>query len=262
VQAAASWGQGDPRGALAQLEELLALAPDHKDALRLREAWRAEHEARERQRQAAAAEAEARRNSVQTAALRVEDALGRGELDAAEAALSAAVAELGSHQPLRDLRRRLSEARRHPAEAGPGRLADMSTVGIDARRVAAARELAAAAAASRPPHDVLAGGMAPGQQGWGGAGGPGGASAGGSVPGWAPADAAAGWQPLAGKAAAAPEWLGSPTARLAAVLGAVVLFGLLLLGLWWVLSVPSPPATPGAVPAASPASGVGGTADP
>jgi hypothetical protein len=269
VEAAASWGQGNPLGALEKLDQLLALDPGHQDALGLQATWRAEHEARERQRQAVALESEARRQAVAAAVARVEAPLGRGDVDAAEAALSAATADLGSHQPLRDLRRRIGEARQAGAAAGGGgRLLDQSTVGIDAARMAIARERAAAEAARRGA-------------GAGGAAGPGGGFPNPPGVGGTPSGSPASWQasapemapssggpyqrvPFEGAAELAPAWGGglgawasSPAFRLALVLGGLLLVAVLALGLWWVVSTlaATSPATP--VPTATPGAGVG-----
>ena len=157
AQAAARWQQGEPEPALELLEQLLAIAPDHQDALGLRAAWRAEIAARERVR----AEAESRKNAIATAVTEAEALLARGDVDSAEAVIAAAQAHLGSHQPLRDLRRRISLARSSApaASVAPQQgFLDASTVGVQAGTVEAARQRVEAAA--RGERDVAGVGAA------------------------------------------------------------------------------------------------------
>jgi serine/threonine protein kinase len=144
AQAAARWQQGEPQPALELLEQLLAIAPDHQDALGLRAAWRAEIAERERVR----VEAETRRSAIAKAVVEAETLLTRGDVDGAEAVIAAAQAHLGSHQPLRDLRRRISLARSSApvaTVAPPRGFLDASTVGVQAGSVEAARQRVEAA---------------------------------------------------------------------------------------------------------------------
>jgi protein kinase-like protein/TonB-like protein len=147
AQAAAQWQQGQPQAALAAIDQLLARAPDHQDALRLRDSWRAELAERERVRAAALEETNVRRNAIGKAVAESEALLGRGDLDNAEAVVAAAQAQLGSHQPLRDMRRRIALARTAapaaPPQAGPTGVRvslDASTIGVGSSAVAAARQ--------------------------------------------------------------------------------------------------------------------------
>ena len=146
AQAAAQWQQGQPQPALAAIDQLLAIVPDHQDALRLRQTWSAELAERERVRAEAAAETEARRSALAKAVAETEALLVRGDIEGAEDAVAAAQAALGSHQPLRDLRRRIALARAAAPEAPTprgGRVpsVDASTVGVHGNSVAAARRL-------------------------------------------------------------------------------------------------------------------------
>ncbi len=147
AQAAAQWQQGQPQPALAAIDQLLASAPDHQDALRLRQTWRAELAERERLRAQAAAETEGRRSALAKAVAEAEALLVRGDVEGAEDAVAAAQAQLGSHQPLRDLRRRIALARaaapEPPVPTGGRRVpsVDASTVGVHGNSVAAARRL-------------------------------------------------------------------------------------------------------------------------
>jgi len=143
AQAAAKWQQGEPQAALQMIDALLVLAPGHADALRLRADWRAELAERERQRAEAADETNARRASLHKAVGEAEALLLRGDVDNAEAVVAAAQARLGSHQPLRDLRRRIALAR--SSAPAPGAVVrpvsvDASTVGVGSLAVAAAQQ--------------------------------------------------------------------------------------------------------------------------
>ncbi len=153
AQAAAAWQQGEPSSALALVDELLVAAPEHQDGLRLRQQWRAEVAERERAR----AQSETRRLAVAQAVSQAEALLSRGDVDAAESVVAAAQAALGSHQPLRDLRRRLALARSSAAggapAARPGVSTEAGTVGIVAASVAAARQRAEAASSAAPAPD-------------------------------------------------------------------------------------------------------------
>ena len=149
AQAAALWQQGQPEPALQMIDALLALVPDHQDATRLRDSWRAEIAERERARAAKEEEANARRGAVGKAVAEAESLLGRGDLDNAEAVVAAAQAHLGSHQPLRDLRRRIALARgaapsAPPASVVPRVSVDASTVGVGIGAIAAAQQRIAA----------------------------------------------------------------------------------------------------------------------
>src|SRR4030095_3651739 len=90
ARAAAQWQQAQPQAALLALDQLLASTPDHQDALRLRDSWRAELAERERIRAEAADEANARRTAIAKAVAESEALLGRGDLDSAEAVVAAA----------------------------------------------------------------------------------------------------------------------------------------------------------------------------
>jgi hypothetical protein len=239
VQAVARWEQGEPQPALELIEQLLVVAPGHGDALRLRDTWRSELEQREQQRAAQAAESATRRLAVSTAVARVKEQIFRGNLDAADAALAAALAELGSHQPLRDLRRQISEARQRE---GVGRKAstEAPTVGLGGDRISAAR--ARVEAGPAPAGGTLPTPPRP-------------------VPSWpapqprpTPATAA----PSPPPAVAAPV----PT-KLIVGLAVVVLVLLLLAAVLWVRAIRSEvvPVGPQPTPTSAPLGGVGGTAD-
>ncbi|HEV8239090.1 MAG TPA: protein kinase [Thermoanaerobaculia bacterium] len=160
AQAAALWQQGQPQPALQMLDQLLALVPDHQDAQRLRDSWRAEIAERERARAAAEEETTARRSAIGKAVAEAESLLAHGDLDGAEAVVAAAQARLGSHQPLRDLRRRIALARGTPPSAPAQSVAtrvsvDASTVGVGIGAIAAAQQRIEAEGRGR------AGGVAP-----------------------------------------------------------------------------------------------------
>jgi serine/threonine-protein kinase len=238
VQAVARWEQGEPRPALGLLDDLLAGNPGHADARRLRESWQEELAQRERQRAASAGESETRRLAVASAVARVEERLGTGDVDAAEAALAAALAELGSHQPLRDLRRRIGEVRqRRPpgTTSAVRRLSDASTLGVAREALRAARDRAAAMTSRRPRMDE-----APGVGSW-------------RAPSFAAPAALAGRQ------------------RLLLRLGAALLVLLLIAAVIWFrgrgeetappAGAPSPPAAPAAGPTPHVGGAVGGRAD-
>jgi TonB family protein len=177
AQAAAQWQQGEPQAALAKIGQLLALMPDHQDAQRLRESWRAELAERER----AQAQTNARRAGIGQAVAEAESLLASGDVESAEAVVAAAQANFGSHQPLRDLRRRIGLARDsqpsydvrpvdvqagdvRPSDVRPSDVkTDVSTLGVAAHSIASARkrveaesrERVAAPAASTPPAPPL-----------------------------------------------------------------------------------------------------------
>jgi serine/threonine-protein kinase len=235
VQAVARWEQGEPQPALELLEQLLVVAPGHADALRLRQTWRGELEERERQRAAQAAESATRRLAVSTAVARVKEQIFRGDLEAADAALAAALAELGSHQPLRDLRRQISEARQRSGGGGKPST-DAATVGVGGDRLAAAR----ARVEAQPPRPTLPTPPRP-------------------VPSW-PAP-----QPRHTPAAPPePPSLAAPVpTKLIVGLAVVVLVLLLLAAVLWVRALRSSavPVAPEPTPTSAPLGGVGGTAD-
>ena len=163
ARAVARWEQGEPQPALALIEELLAASPGHGDARRLRDAWRDELAQREAQRAASAGETEARRRAVSAAVGRIEGRLSSGDLEGADAALAAALAELGSHQPLRDLRRQIGEARGLRGSqtiSGVRRISDATTRGVPPGSVAAARERAAPGATPPPASGAVGGASA------------------------------------------------------------------------------------------------------
>jgi tRNA A-37 threonylcarbamoyl transferase component Bud32/tetratricopeptide (TPR) repeat protein len=273
AQAAAKWQQGDPQGAIALLDQLLKIAPAHGDALRLRQTWKVELAERESARAQAAAETETRRIALAQSVAQAEVLLRRGDLDGAEAVAAAAQADLGSHQPLRDIRRRIAIARPPLAEprsvAPPGAL-EASTVGVEASKVAAARQRAEAAFGGRvtPTPGVYPGRVQPAPAGYPPAAGA------YSPPPEAPGPAA--WarpgmsgEPAtpAGYAVAPPSFetgeprTVSPTRVALLIVGAAVVLAVLMLLLRLVLlhraepPVASP--TPTAMPATSPLGGIG-----
>jgi serine/threonine-protein kinase len=283
AQAAAQWQQGQPQAALLALDQLLASAPDHQDALRLRDSWRAELAERERARAEAADEANARRTAIAKAVAESEALLGRGDLDSAEAVVAAAQAHLGSHQPLRDLRRRIALARTAapaaPPQAGPTGVRvslDASTIGVGSSAVAAARQRVEAEGL-RPTGDAAAGRV--GTTGGGGAASAPAAARGGATAGAAPASGIAGiaWprpdlpgpsysaQQPANRPPAAPSPAGHPpvptfadtdvgvssaarTRLLLLVAGGVLLLIVIALLARWLLTRPGGPEAPAPTP--------------
>ena len=276
AQAAAQWQQGQPQAALAAIDQLLARAPDHQDALRLRDSWRAELAERERARAEAADEANARRTAIGKAVAESEALLGRGDLDGAEAVIAAAQAHLGSHQPLRDLRRRIALARTGapgaPPQAGsPGvRVSvDASTIGVGTSAVAAARQRVEAEGL-RPAGDAAAGRV--GTSSDGGATSPAAAARGGAAPAsgiaWPrpdlPGPSYSAQQPT-GRPPLAPPPTGSPpvptfaaadagvssaarTRLLLLVAGGVLLLIVIALLARWLLTRPASPEAPTPTP--------------
>jgi hypothetical protein len=237
VQAVARWEQGEPQPALELIEQLLVVVPGHADALRLRQTWRSELDERERQRAAQQAESATRRLAVSTAVARVKEKIFHGDLDAADAALAAALAELGSHQPLRDLRRQISDARQRQS-GGVGRAAtDAPTVGLGGDRIAVARDRGASPAPGSLPTPPR------------------------PIPSWpAPQPRPAAMPP----AEPPPPVLAAPVpTKLLVALAVVVLLLLLLAAVLWVRAIRAPiaPPLPQPTPTSAPLGGVGGTAD-
>jgi serine/threonine-protein kinase len=245
AQAAAQWQQGQPQPALQALDQLLALSPDHQDALRLRDSWRAELAERERLRAQAAAETGARRAALAKAVAEAEALLVRGDIEGAEDAVAAAQAALGSHQPLRDLRRRIALARaaapEPPAPPPAARRVpsvDASTVGVSGASVAAARRLLEAGGRPTPPEPVPAAPSWPRPP----------------LRGAATTAPAAGATPPSFEATAAPGGLASPRVRLLLLaVGAVVLLLVLVLLVRWLVArstdaVAAPSPTPAIAP--------------
>ena len=246
AQAVARWEQGEPQAALSRIDDLLAASPGHQDARRLRDAWAEELARREVQRAAAAGEADARRRAVAAAVTRIEERMAARDLDGADAALAAALAELGSHQPLRDLRRQIGEARGMRGSqtiSGLRRISDATTRGVAKRSVEAARERAASEEGRAAGVPAVTPGPrldeAPGPGAW-------------RVPSFG----------------VEPE-TAAPTRRLVLLVAAALLALLIVLALLvWVRArgAPEPVPTPTPAAAASPpaggGAGVGGAADP